>query len=154
MAKLLDKYQTQKCALEAGMQTAKPGPEHIWQHQELLYRISVLETFQMFDQSAPKSMNMKSLVTHYQMMDAFIQNLSLERRSGTAADENIQKQRDTAHGSLLRVIQDYRRRFGSFSPITDIQYQNDIHNVIITVITVWIEYRNTFVLINTKREAA
>ena len=154
MAKLLDKYQAQKCTIEAGKQNAKLGPEQIWQYQELLYRISVLETFQMFDQSAPKSVDMKSLVLHYQMIDAYIQNLTQERRSGTSADENTQKQRDTAHSSLLRVIQDYRRRFGSFAPSTGIQYQTDIHNVIISVITVWIEYRNTFIMLNTKKEAA
>ena len=151
MANLLDKYLG---ILDAGIGNTKPSPEQIWRHQELWYRVSVLETFQMFDRSAPKSMDMKALVTHYQMMDAFTQNLTQERRFGTAADENIQKQRETVHGSLLRVIQDYRRRFGSFAPGSDTQYQADIHNTIITVITVWVEYRNTYVMVNTKKEAA
>ena len=154
MAKLLDKYQALKCALDTGAQTAKPNLEQIWRSQELLYRISVLETFQMFDRCAPTGTDIKILVTHYQMMDAFIQNLTQERRYGTATDEKNQKQRETAHSSLLRVIQDYRRRFGSFAPGSDTQYQMDIRNTIIAAISVWIEYRNTYVMINIKKEAA
>ena len=151
MAKLLDKYIS---LLDVERQNTSPSPDQIWQNQELLYRISALETLQMFYRSAPKSADMKLLVVHYQMMDAFIQNLTLERRSMTSADENIQKQCETAHGSLLRVIKDYRRRFSSFAPSNDTQYQTDIQKVIIAVIAVWIEYRNTFVMINTKKEAA
>jgi hypothetical protein len=147
MATLLEKYQSLKNGFDAGLPIARPGPEQIWQHQETLYRIAALETFYAFTRTAPKSADMKVLAAHYQMVDAYIQNLTQERRCGGTAGEDAQKQRDTAHGSLLRVVQDYRKRFGSFAPVNDTQYQADIRNAISAVVSVWIQYRNTFVVI-------
>jgi hypothetical protein len=147
MATLLEQYQSLKNGFDAGLSAAMPGPDQIWRHLEALYRIAALETFQTFSRTAPKSADMKLLGTHYQMVDAYIQNLTQERRCGNTADEDVQKQRDAAHGSLLRVIQDYRKRFSSFAPGNDTQYQADIRNAISAVVSVWLQYRNTYVAI-------
>ena len=145
MATMLESYIAQKNGFDAGMQTSMPGPEGILRQQELLYRVEVLEACQMFVKSAPRGTDTKELCWHYQIVDAYLHNLVLERRLGAAADENLLKQRDTAHGNLLRVIQDYRKRFGSFAPGGNGDaYKKEITNVIQTVLPVWIQYRQTF----------
>jgi signal transduction protein with GAF and PtsI domain len=147
MSTLLEKYQAMKNGFDAGLSAAMPSPSQIWQHQEALYRIAALETFQSFVRTVPKSADMKVLLTHYQMVDAYIQNLTQERCGGNGVSEDIHKQRETAHASLEKVVQDYRRRFGSFAPGSDTQFQTDIRNVISAVVPVWIQYRNTYVAI-------
>jgi hypothetical protein len=154
MATILEKYQEHKNSFRTQPQIAMPGPEHIWRFQELVYRIGALETFQWFSVTAPESTDVHTLVTHYQMMDAYVQNLTQERRYGIPVDEDTQKQRDTAYDSLLRVILDYRRRFGSYAPAGDTQYPADIRHAIGAVIPAWIQYRNTYVLITLAKEAA
>jgi len=145
MATMLESYQARKNAFDAGLQIAMPSPVQSWQQQETLYRIGVLEICQMFSKTAPRSADTSALLPHYQMMDACFQSLTQERRYGPVNNQDIQKQRETAYGSLLSVIQDYRKRFGSFAPATDEQYQKDIQSVIVTVIPVWIQFRNTYV---------
>ena len=146
MATLLENYKASKDSFENGLQVAKPGPAQIWMYQEFLYRIEVLEVCQMFVKTAPEGTDIKTLCVHYQMVDAYFQNLTMERRSGACSAESVQKQRDTAHGNLLRVIQDYRKRFGSFAPGNDADcYRKIIANVIQTVLPVWVQYRQTYI---------
>jgi len=152
MATMLENYQALKNSFDNGMQTAMPGPEQIWRQQELLYRIEVLETCQMFVKTAPNTTDVNLLVAHYQMADAYIQNLTQERRCNMNSSEEIKKQRETAYGSLNQVIESYRKRFGSFAPGNDAGcYRKTIANVIHTVLPVWIQYRQTYIEI--KKEA-
>jgi hypothetical protein len=145
MATMLESYIAQKNGFDAGVQVSMPGPGDILRQQELLYRVEVLEACQIFVKTAPRGADTNELCWHYQIVDAYLHNLALERRLGAAADERLLKQRDSAHGNLLRVIQDYRKRFGSFTPGSDSDaYQKAIKNVIQTVLPVWIQYRQTF----------
>ena len=153
MATLLEKYIERKNSFDGRMQAAMPSPDDVWQQQELLYRIEVLEACQMLGKAAPRSADPKDLCWHYQMADAYFQNLTLERRYGASADEKLKQQRETAHGSLLCVIQAYRKNFASFAPGNDADcYRKEITKVIQTVLAVWIQYRQTYVEII--REAA
>ena len=146
MPTILESYQAGKNSFDAGIQTAMPSPAQIWVQQETIYRIEVLETCLMFAKTAPQSVDAQTLVSHYQMVDAFIQNLTSERRYGTSAGEETKKQRETAYNNLLRVIQDYRARFGSFTPGGDTGcYRKTISNVIQTILPVWIQYRQTYI---------
>ena len=152
MATMLENYQAQKIGFDNGTQTAMPGPDQIWRQQELLYRIEVLETCQMFVKTAPNSVVLNVLVSHYQMVDGYIQNLVFERRYGYASNEEIKKQRDTAYDSLNLVIESYRKHFGSFAPENDTgRYRKAITGVIQTVLPAWIQYRQTYIEI--KKEA-
>jgi len=149
---MLENYQAQKIGFDNGTQTAMPGPDQIWRQQELLYRIEVLETCQMFVKTAPNSVALNVLVSHYQMVDGYIQNLVFERRYGYASNEEIKKQRDTAYDSLNLVIESYRKHFGSFAPENDTgRYRKAITDVIQTVLPTWIQYRQTYIEI--KKEA-
>lgn len=153
MATLLENYYIYKNNFDVGTKAAVPGPEQVLQQQELLYRIDVLETCFLFAKTAPRSVDAKDLLWHYQMMDAYFQNLTAERRCVCSADGDTQKQRQTAHGNLLLVVQDYRKHFGSFTPGADPDcYRKTISSVVQAILPVWIQYRQTYIDIT--REAA
>lgn len=116
--------------------------------QELSYRIFILKTFQAFCKTAPVTMDTNVMAMHYQMVDASIHFLQNERRFGLRVDENGQRQRDTAANMLENVIQDKRRRFASFVPVTQEQYRDSIKDMIDTVLTVWMQYRDIYVKID------
>jgi hypothetical protein len=153
MGTMLEKYLVHKANFIKGMQISIPGPIDVWRQQELLYRIEVLEACQMFMNTAPHSAEPSALIWHYQMVDAYIQNLTMERRFGNAANEQLQQQRETAHKNLSHIIQDYRTRFGSFNSKGDADfYKEVISKIITTILPVWIQYRQTFIEI--QKEAA
>ena len=75
MATVLEKYWNLRCQVE---QMMAQNPSHaglLWSYGEVIYRISVLETCQSF-----------CLRGHYQMVDAFIQCMTQERRYGPTVD--------------------------------------------------------------------
>ena len=151
MATILENYLNLKSMLDAGMQAAKPDPAQIWQYQELLYRIEVLQTCQMFQKSAPESADVKTILPHYQMMDAYVQNLMQERQNAPGPDKQMFQ---TAYNSFYGIVSDYRKRFGSFAPCNDTgKYGKEIAAVIRTVLPAWIQYRETCVAL-AKKEAA
>ena len=154
MATMLENYLEQKNSLDVLMATQPLASNRVWQYQELLYRIEVLGVCQMFSKTAPQTMESKALVAHYQMVDAYIQSLSCERRYGESQDDDSQKRRNTAHNSLQSVIMDHRKRFASFAPDSDERYKSEILKAINTILPAWIGYRNTFVEITKIEEAA
>ena len=146
MATLLENYYIYKNNFDIGSQAAMPGPDQVWQQQELLYRIGVLETCFMFVKTAPRSTSANELLWHYRMMDAYFQSLTTERRYSYDVGGDVKAQRETAHGNLLQVMQDYRGRFGSFAPGTDIEcYRKMISKVVQTVLPAWVQYRQTYI---------
>lgn len=153
MATILETYWNIKVNMDSEMKSAKPGSSQVWLYQELLYRIEVLQVCQLFQRSAPESADPKVLAPHYQMLNAYIENLTLERRCGANSGEEAQKIRDTAHGNLRRVVEDYRKRLGSFAPGNDAgRYYKEITSVIQTVLPAWIQYRQAY--IDIRKEAA
>ncbi len=152
MATLLESYTYSKNRFDGNLVADTVAPEEVWRQQERLYRLAVLETCQMFVKTAPVSSDAKQLYWHYLMVDAYFQSLTQERRYSTSNTEKEQKQRDTAHGNLLNVIQDYRRKFSSFAPGKDSEcYRKLISGVIQTVIPVWIQFRQSY--FEVKKEA-
>ena len=153
MATMLENYQELRNAMEK--QESPLTTAQIWQYQELIYRIGVLETCQLYAKIAPVTDNINQMVTHYQLVDAYFQCLTQERRYGMAPDEKTQKQRDTSHQNLCRVMEDYRKRLASFAPGSHEQYKKEIGGVIGTFLPVWAAYRNTYITImKTKEDAA
>ena len=151
MPTMLEIYQAGKNSFDIGIQMAMPSPAQIWIQQETIYRIEVLETCQMFAKTAPQSVDGQILAPHYQMVDAYIQNLSQERRYGMSVGDETKKQRETAYNNFFRVIQDYRARFGSFTPGGEPGcYRKTITSVIQAILPVWVQYRQTYIEI--KRE--
>ena len=115
MATVLENYYGFRQQLLQRMTQQQITADDLWLYGEVLYRIGVLETCQMYLRSAPITNEMSFLVGHYQMLDAYVQNLARERRYGPNRGPDTQKERDAAQVNLERVIQDYRKRFSGFS---------------------------------------
>lgn len=144
MATWLDDYKVFKETLAQEFQSGSVSISKILQYQELLYRIDVLETCQMLCKTAPVSMDMKCLVVHYQLVDAYIQSLSKERRIGMPSDEKLKASRRTAVAALEKTVADCRKRFSSFRAENEQLYKRSISTLLNTVLPVWLQLRNTY----------
>ena len=152
MATVLETYNGLLSQVETSLAKSPATANHVWWYGELVYRIGVLETCQMFCRSAPVSMEQKMLLGHYQMVDAYIRCLSQERRYGPNRGPDTQKERDTSGANLARVILDYQKRFSSFAPADPEMYGRELGKVINTVLPAWLQFRNTFVPIKRAKE--
>ena len=145
MATVLEKYWNLRCQVE---QMMAQNPSHaglLWSYGEVIYRISVLETCQSFCKSAPQTTDPNCLRGHYQMVDAFIQCMTQERRYGPDRGPNTANERNSAQNNLALVVTDYRSRFSSFNASAPDQYASAISRAISAVLAVWLQFRNTFV---------
>jgi len=142
-ATILERYWKIRLDFTDVYSDTMPTPAQLWNFQELLYRIEVLEVFKQFAAAVPLSDDMNILIPHYKVVNAFIENLKTDRAFPATPNDDIKKQRETAHKSLCSVIEDYRKRYGSYVPQSPEQYQKDIGRTISTVLPAWIQYRNT-----------
>mgnify|MGYP004731861297 FL=1 len=148
MATWLSEYKKLKDDMEKQLSAGKASLEHLLLYQELLYRIEVLRVSQAFCQTAPVTTEVAALAGHYQLLDAYIQCLTKERRLGQPADQSLKAKRQTAAETFIRVVQDCRKRFASFTPVDQNQYRKDVSSLINTVLPVWLQLRNTYINIS------
>ena len=142
---VLERYWELRVKLAQYMNQPQPKIIALWGYGEVLYRIGVLETCQVFTRMAASAADTRAQVEHYQMLDAYIQSLALERRYGPNRGPDTQKERDAAQNNLGRVIQDYRKRFSSFSPSSPAAYANEVNRLVNTIMPAWLMFRETFV---------
>ncbi len=154
MATVLENYYNLRNEVDQRIAKGGAPANAVWWHGEIVYRISVLETCQMFCKTAPVTMEAQILQGHYKMLDAYVQCLALERRYGPNRGPDTQKERDAAQNNLGRVIEDYRKRFSSFAPTAPDSYNREIDRVIKTLLPAWLQFRNTFVPIKKKEKEA
>lgn len=147
MATMLATYLQKQEEITHNITVQNYSPDTMLVLQELKYRIGVLETFQAFLKTAPITTDIRQLQFHYQLVKAYIGFLESERKFGSATDDEGKKKRSTAAETLARVAADHRKRFCSFRATTPDQYKKEIGNLIGTVLPVWVQYRNTYVLI-------
>ena len=145
MATTLEQYYQTKQQLNAKMAEGKFTNDQLLGYQELMYRISVLESCMMFLKTAPVSTDTSVLGFHYKVVDALFTCMLQERQFGLPADEKVKKQRATALENLQLVINSFRRPFQSFAPNTPEVYRETISKMIITVLPVWLQYRYTYI---------
>lgn len=145
MATMLETYTQRKQALAQSMAQGGIKADTLWRYGELAYRVSVLETCQAYCRSAPVCTDRNALAMHYQMLDAYVQCLALERAYGPNRGQDTEKEREAAKINLGRVIQDYRGRFSSFAPTTDKSYSQEVSKVIGVLMPAWLQLRETFV---------
>lgn len=98
----------------------------------------------MLCKTAPVTMDMKSLVAHYQLVDAYVQSLSKERRIGIPPDEKLKASRQTSAAALESTVADCRKRFSSFRAENEQMYKRSISTLLNTVLPVWLQLRNTY----------
>lgn len=143
--KLIDKYISAKKALEEKASNAKLDVQQVVELQELNYRIDVLDTVRLMYMTAPVSKDGKLLCHHYALASAYIRFLPKERQFGNKADEELKNKRETANEALVRVIEDGCKRFTSFNAETEDTYKKQLNTLVSNVLTIWVQYRNTYV---------
>lgn len=145
MATILDQYREKQEQIRSKIAETSLLPEELLVMQELNYRICVLETFQSFCKSAPVTTDVKVMGYHFQLVDAYVRFVLNERRFGPKTDADGQKKRETALVSFEQVVQDGKKRFASFSAVTNEQYKSCISQYVNTILPVWMQYRNTYI---------
>ena len=150
MAKMLEVYINLKTEYAEKVVGGVLPLDKILVYQELLYRIDVLEACQLFVKTAPVTVDTKVLSYHYQMLDAYIYCMLNDHKFGQPADEKQKAVRETAANSLMQIVLNCRKQFSSFKPNTAELYKQNINNLIMTVLSAWIQYRDTY--INLKEE--
>jgi len=145
MATTLEQYYQTRQQLGARIAEGKLDCNQLLGYQELLYRISVLESCMNFIKTAPVTSDLKSMSFHYQVVDALITCLLQERQFGIPADEKLKKQRATALSNLQTVVTTFRKQFQSFAPTSPEAYRDTISKMINTVLLAWLQYRYTYI---------
>ena len=142
---LLEQYNAKLGEMNDKIRAGQLPPEEMLVYQELVYRIAVLNTCTAFCAGAPVTMETAKLCCHYQVVAMYIKMLSCERQVGSKTDEDGKKKRGAAKETIDRVMNDGVRRFGSFNPKTDDLYKKTVSEFINAYISVWIQYRNTYI---------
>lgn len=145
MATTLEQYYQAKQKLAAKMTAGQLNTDQILGYQELLYRISVLESCMGFVKTAPVTADLTAMSFHYQAVNSLMTCLLQERQFGIPADEKLKQQRKTALSNLQTVIGCMRKQFQSFAPTSPEAYRTTISKMIQTILPAWMQYRYTYI---------
>lgn len=145
MATTLEQYNQMKQQLTAKIADGTMTVDQLLGYQELLYRISVLESCMNFVKTAPVTNDMKVMSYHYQVVEALFTCLLQERQFGIPADDVIRKQRATALENLQTVVNSFRKQFQSFKPAAPEAYRAAVTKMVNTILPAWLQYRFTYI---------
>ena len=145
MATTLDQYYQTKQQLLAKMAEGPFVGDQLLGYQELLYRISVLESCMTLVKTAPVGTDLMAMSFHYRVVDALFTCLLQERQFGIPADEKLKGQRTTALSNLQVVITSFRKQFQSFMPTSPEAYRDTVSKMINTILPAWLQYRFTYI---------
>lgn len=82
MATWLNEYKELKGGIAQQANGGQMALEQLMLHQELLYRIEVLEACQTLCKTAPITTDLQAMSGHYKLVDAYICCMAKERRFG------------------------------------------------------------------------
>ena len=145
MATTLEQYNQMKQQLTAKITDGTMTVDQLLGYQELLYRISVLESCMNFVKTAPVTNDMKVMSYHYQVVEALFTCLVQERQFGIPADDVVRKQRATALENLQTVVNSFRKQFQSFKPAAPEAYRAAVTKMVNTILPAWLQYRFTYI---------
>lgn len=145
MATTLEQYNQMKQQLTAKITDGTMTVDQLLGYQELLYRISVLESCMNFVKTAPVTNDMKVMSYHYQVVEALFTCLVQERQFGIPADDVVRKQRATALENLQTVVNSFRKQFQSFKPAAPEAYRASVTKMVNTILPAWLQYRFTYI---------
>ena len=145
MATTLEQYNQMQQQLTAKIADGSMTVDQLLGYQELLYRISVLESCMNFVKTAPVTNDMKVMSYHYQVVEALFTCLVQERQFGIPADDVVRKQRATALENLQTVVNSFRKQFQSFKPAAPEAYRAAVTKMVNTILPAWLQYRFTYI---------
>jgi len=145
MATTLEQYNQMKQQLTVKIADGSMTVDQLLGYQELLYRISVLESCMNFVKTAPVTNDMKVMSYHYQVVEALFTCLVQERQFGIPADDVVRKQRATALENLQTVVNSFRKQFQSFKPAAPEAYRAAVTKMVNTILPAWLQYRFTYI---------
>ena len=145
MATTLEQYNQMKQQLSVKIADGTMTGDQLLGYQELLYRISVLESCMNFVKTAPVTNDMKVMSFHYQVVEALFTCLIQERQFGVPANDALKKQRDTALSNLQTVVNSFRKQFQSFKPAAPEAYRAAVTKMVNTILPAWLQYRFTYI---------
>ena len=119
MATLLEKYQNMKSDLMAESEKRLLNETEQLQLQEIVYRVSVLETLMRYTTNMPVTTDKNILVMHFRPLNALVRSLPYERRFGLSGDQKVEAQRTTATTSLMEAMESYLSFFQGYQPGAD-----------------------------------
>lgn len=145
MATTLEQYYQMRQQLDGRIAAGKIDTPKLLGYQELLYRISVLESCMNFIKTTPVSTDLKILGEHYKVVEAFFTSLTQERQFGLPADERLRNQRATALSNLQTVVNCFRKQFQSYNAQSAEVYRESITKMVNTILPAWLQYRYTYI---------
>lgn len=145
MATTLEQYNQMKQQLSVKIADGTMTGDQLLGYQELLYRISVLESCMNFVKTAPVTNDMKVMSFHYQVVEALFTCLIQERQFGVPTNDALKKQRHTALSNLQTVVNSFRKQFQSFKPATPEAYRAAVTKMVNTILPAWLQYRFTYI---------
>lgn len=145
--KLIDQYISAKKDIDKKLTEGKLPVQGLLELQELNYRIDVLDTLKSVCASAPLSTDAKTLCVHYSLASGYIKSFAKDHQIGVKADDELKGKRETSNEALQRVIEDGCKRFSSFKAAANEDYKTALGKFVGNVLTVWVQYRNTYVKI-------
>ena len=100
MATWLNEYKELKGGIAQQANGGQMALEQLMLHQELLYRIEVLEACQTLCKTAPITTDLQAMSGHYKLVDAYICCMAKERRFGQPADDNLKAKLENGCGGV------------------------------------------------------
>lgn len=153
MIKPVDYYEQKIVALQNKHEKlGEMDAEDALLYQELQYRFSVMKTLTVFFKAAPLTTNLSVVGNHFQQVKAFLSYLVDERQYAGTQDKNEQNTRESAHNAFVTMLKCLLEQWIGFRPDSDTAYRVKLTKLIITITTVWIQYRNVYLEINPTKE--
>lgn len=113
MATILEQYLQLKSATGEQMASGTLPCDKVFTYQEILYRISVLESCQAFCKTAPITTDTKVLCYHYQIVDAYLCSLLSEHKVGFPANDEL-KAKESGIGQFDPDRTELQKEFQQF----------------------------------------
>ena len=151
MATVLEIYRKKQEEIQNKILAKELPVEDVMIMQELNYRICVIETFQNFSKTAPITSDTHEISYHYNVLKGYTKLIRNERKFGIVPDEKAKKRVETSRDLLNKVIEEGQKTFTKFDISKPDLYKKSISEDIKTILPVWMQYRDAYLLIDTSK---
>lgn len=152
MAKILDIYKEKQNIVEQAVNQNMLPLSDLERVQELRYRIGVIEALRIYCKTAPVTDNVKTMVEHFTQVFNYLRGLQNEHTVHESTDEAVTNTRNTAKAALADAYNGIANTMSSFKMTSNEYYKETVIKMINGFIPVWLQYRDTLILIKVPKE--